>query len=174
VLIGFMYRLATGFRPRFAAPLLGWHAHGGRSQMTHVWLTGSLRTALANCMPVEALQAAILRYRFDPAGRPGSPESIPCPAAASAAANRSVRVGDNWFVRRRGVPTVTVRRGDRVTWRFTGREPHNVVSQGGPARFGSPTRRSGTYARRMTRSGTYTIVCTIHGGRDQRMRLVVR
>jgi plastocyanin len=95
-------------------------------------------------------------------------------AASALAASRSVRVGDNWFVRERGVPTVTVRRGETVTWRFVGREPHNVQVQRGPERFTSPTRDSGSYRRRMTRRGTYTIVCTIHGARDQRMRLVVR
>jgi plastocyanin len=95
-------------------------------------------------------------------------------AASAWAARRTVRVGDNYFVRSRGVPTVTVSRGDRVTWRFAGRDPHNVHAVRGPARFRSPTRQSGSYSRRMTRRGTYTIVCDIHGGRDQRMRLVVR
>jgi plastocyanin len=95
-------------------------------------------------------------------------------AASALAASRSIRVGDNWFVQRHGVPTVSVRRGDTVTWRFVGREPHNVQVQRGPERFTSPTRDRGSYRRRMTRRGTYAIVCTIHGARDQRMRLVVR
>jgi hypothetical protein len=94
--------------------------------------------------------------------------------AATALARRTVRVGDNWFVRPSGVPTVTVQRGETVVWRFTGRRRHNVTVRSGPVRFHSPTKRSGTYQRRMTRRGTYVIVCTIHGGRDQRMRLVVR
>jgi plastocyanin len=95
-------------------------------------------------------------------------------AASALAAGRSVRVGDNWFVQKRGVPTVTVRRGDTVTWRFVGREPHNVQVERGPERFTSPTRDRGSYSRRMGRRGTYTLVCSIHGARDQRMRLVVR
>jgi plastocyanin len=93
--------------------------------------------------------------------------------AATALARRTVRVGDNWFVRPSGVPTVTVQRGETVGWRFVGRRRHNVTVRSGPVRFRSPTKRSGTYRRRMTRGGTYVIVCTIHGGRDQRMRLVV-
>jgi hypothetical protein len=85
VLIAFMYRVRPGSRPRFAAPLLGWHSHrAGASQMTHVWLTGALRSALANCLPVAALEAAIPRYRFDPAGVSTSLESIPCPVEASS------------------------------------------------------------------------------------------
>ena len=33
---------------------------------------------------------------------------------------------------------------------------------------------SGSYSKRMRRSGTYTIICTVHGGGDQKMKLVVR
>jgi len=33
---------------------------------------------------------------------------------------------------------------------------------------------SGSYTRRMTRRGTYRIVCKIHGGADQSMTLRVR
>ena len=95
-------------------------------------------------------------------------------AASAIAATRTIRVGDNYFVRTRGVPTVTVHRGDRVTWRFAGADPHNVSVASGPVRFRSPVRRSGSYSRRMTRRGSYVIICTIHGARDQKMRLVVR
>jgi plastocyanin len=35
-------------------------------------------------------------------------------------------------VRSSGVPTVTVNRGDVVSWRFVGREPHNVRASKGP------------------------------------------
>ena len=62
VLVAFMYRmpLPDGW-PRFGRPSLGWHAHGGdkpgRSLMTHVWMTADLRSAIANCMPVAALEA---------------------------------------------------------------------------------------------------------------------
>jgi plastocyanin len=95
-------------------------------------------------------------------------------ATTALAARRTVRVGDNWFVRPSGVPTVTVDRGDTVVWRFIGRRRHNVTVRRGPVRFHSPTKRSGTYRRKMNRRGTYVIVCTIHGARDQKMRLVVR
>jgi plastocyanin len=95
-------------------------------------------------------------------------------AASAVAARRTLRVGDNWFVRPSGVPTVTVERGDTVVWRFIGRRRHNVTVRHGPVRFHSPTKRSGTYVRRVTRRGTYVIICTIHGARDQQMRLVVR
>ena len=94
--------------------------------------------------------------------------------ATAAAATRSVGVGDNWFVRSSGVPTVTVSRGDTVVWRWRGDAPHNVFVTSGPARFRSPVKRSGTYRRKLTRAGRYTIICTIHTGADQKMVLRVR
>lgn len=92
----------------------------------------------------------------------------------AVAATKTVKVGDNYYVRDSGVPTVTVRKGDRVTWRFVGDSPHNVTVTKGPARFSSPVKTSGTYSRKLTRKGLYTIVCTIHGAADQSMKLRVR
>jgi plastocyanin len=95
-------------------------------------------------------------------------------ASAAAATTRTVSVGDDYFVRASGVPTVTVRAGDTVRWNWVGRRPHNVRVTSGPIRFGSPTKRSGTFSRVLTRRGTYTIICDIHGARTQQMKLVVR
>lgn len=92
----------------------------------------------------------------------------------AVAATTTVKVGDNYFVRDGGVPTVTVRAGDRVTWRWTGDSPHNVVVTKGPARFSSPVKTKGAYSKKVTRKGVYTIVCTIHGAADQSMKLRVR
>ena len=97
------------------------------------------------------------------------------PAVAPAvAATRNVTVGDNWFVRPSGVPTVKVNKGDKVRWNFEGRSPHNVKKTKGPGpAFGSPTKESGSYTKTLRKRGTYTLVCTVHGPRDQRMKLVV-
>ena len=96
--------------------------------------------------------------------------------ATAVAATKSVTVGDNYFVRASGVPTVTVGRGDTVVWRFRGGSPHNVVTTRAPsgASFRSPVKSSGAYRRKLTRRGTYTIVCTIHSAADQKMTLKVR
>ena len=93
-------------------------------------------------------------------------------ATQALAATRSVKVGDDYFVRRGSVPTVTVRKGTTVTWRFTGRDLHNVKVSKGPAKFGSSYKDSGTFSKRVTRTGTYTIVCSIHQP-DMKMRLKV-
>jgi plastocyanin len=93
-------------------------------------------------------------------------------AAQALAATRSVKVGDDYFVRKGSVPTVTVRKGTTVTWRFAGKDLHNVKVSKGPAKFGSSYKDSGTFSKRVTRTGTYTIVCSIHQP-DMKMRLKV-
>lgn len=95
-------------------------------------------------------------------------------AATALAATKTVKVGDNWFVRTSGTPTVTVRAGDTVKWSWVGDSTHDVKVTKGPVKFRSPLKSSGTYRKKMTRKGTYTIVCTIHGKEDQAMKLVVK
>ena len=40
--------------------------------------------------------------------------------------DQRVKVGDNYFVRPSGVPTVTVSKGTKVKWVWTGNSLHNV------------------------------------------------
>ena len=94
-------------------------------------------------------------------------------AAAALGATRTINVGDNYFVKSSGVPGVTVKRGTVVRWRWVGRRRHNVRVARGPVRFRSPTQRSGTYRKRIFTAGRYVIICSIHGGRDQKMVLRV-
>jgi plastocyanin len=94
--------------------------------------------------------------------------------APAAAATKRVTVGDNFFVRDGGKPTVTVSKGTKVTWVWRGKSAHNVKVSKGPAKFGSSTMRSGRYSKKVRKAGRYTIVCTVHGPADQSMRLVVR
>jgi plastocyanin len=97
------------------------------------------------------------------------------PAVTPAvAATKNVTVGDNYFVRDGGVPTLTVNKGTKVRWVWKGKSSHNVKVAKGPARFGSATLRSGSFTKRVKKKGTYTLVCTVHGASDQSMKLVVR
>ena len=93
-------------------------------------------------------------------------------ATQALAATRSVKVGDDYFVRKGSIPTVTVTKGTKVTWRFAGKDMHNVAVTKGPARFHSSYKDSGIYSKRVTRTGTYTIVCSIHQP-DMTMKLRV-
>ena len=91
--------------------------------------------------------------------------AVPAAFAAQAlAASRSVKVGDDYFVRKGSVPTVTVRKGSTVTWRFRGSDLHNVAVTRGPVLFHSSYKDSGSFSKKMRRAGRYTIVCTIHSG----------
>jgi plastocyanin len=94
--------------------------------------------------------------------------------SARSATTRSIKIGDNYFVRSSGVPTVTVTRNTKVTWRWTGNAPHDVIVSSGPVKFKSKTQTEGTYSRKMTRRGTYKIFCQIHGPSDQSMVLRVK
>ena len=84
VLIAFMYRYPLDRRPSFGAPLFGWHTHGARpsNQMTHVWLTRHLRSALANCVPVAALERAVPGFRWSTPTQSGGHNTEPCPEEA--------------------------------------------------------------------------------------------
>jgi plastocyanin len=95
-------------------------------------------------------------------------------SAGPADSAQRIKVGDNYFVRPSGVPKVTVSKGTKVKWVWTGDSVHNVKVVKGPVRFGSNSKRSGSFSKRMRKRGTYTIICTIHGGGDQKMKLVVR
>jgi plastocyanin len=95
-------------------------------------------------------------------------------ASATSAGSRSIKIGDDYFVRPSGVPVVAVTRGTRVTWRWTGSSAHDVRVSRGPIRFHSRVQTEGTYSRVMSRRGTYKIYCEIHGAGDQSMVLRVK
>jgi len=94
--------------------------------------------------------------------------------ATSAPSATRVKVGDNFFVRPEGVPKVTVSKGTRVRWDWTGSSLHNVKAVAGPARFGSTSMTKGSYTKKLRKRGTYTIICTVHGASVQKMKLVVK
>jgi plastocyanin len=81
---------------------------------------------------------------------------------ALAATTRTVKVGDDYFVRDDTTPTVAIRKGDTVKWVWRGKHRHNVFQVGGPGHFHSPTRTKGTFTHRFTVRGTYRFQCTYH------------
>ena len=50
----------------------------------------------------------------------------------------------------------------KVEWEWEGHNQHNVTVTRGPVKFHSKTMSSGSFSKRLTRKGTYTIYCTIH------------
>jgi plastocyanin len=92
---------------------------------------------------------------------------------ALAAGTRSVKVGDNWFVRPGAAPTITVAKGTRVTWRWTGENLHDVAVVSGPTTFTSDFQTEGTFSKTLRRRGTYVLRCDVHR-KKMRMKVVVK
>src|SRR5688572_1798217 len=97
-------------------------------------------------------------------------------AATALAATKSVKVGDNYFVRSSGVPTVTINKGDRLKFNFAGNNPHNAKGVGiALGQACATVRKSGSCrSNALKKSGTCTIYCAVHGKGDQRMRVKIR
>jgi len=92
-------------------------------------------------------------------------------AIPAFAGTKSVKIGDNYFVRPANNATVTISKGSSLKFLWRGHAPHNVVKRRGPGgSFKSPVRTSGSWAHKFTRGGTYKLVCTIHSG----MKLTVK
>ena len=98
-----------------------------------------------------------------------------CRRVPALGGDQRVTVGDNYFVRASGVPTVTVAKGTRVKWVWKGkslaqREGHQAAR----SKFGSPSKTSGSLRQEDEQAGTYRLYCSVHGASDQSMKLVVR
>ena len=92
---------------------------------------------------------------------------------ATTAATKSLKIGDDWFVKKGSPSTITVKAGTKVTWKWTGHAPHDVSVVKGPKIFRSGDKVKGTYSVKVTKKGTYKIVCFIHQP-DMRMTLKVK
>ena len=82
-------------------------------------------------------------------------------AGAGGRSTAPIAVGDQCF----RPPRLTAKVGQRLTWRFTGVEPHSVTVANGPRGFssnylGNVTRRA--YSFTPTVPGTYRLTCLIH------------
>jgi plastocyanin len=83
--------------------------------------------------------------------------------AAFARTTRTIKVGDDFFVKKGKPSTVTVRRGTRVTFKWArGASLHNVHARKGPAKFRSAFKSGGSFSKVLFKQGTYTIFCDIH------------
>ena len=95
-------------------------------------------------------------------------------ASPALAATKTVKVGDDWFISKaKNHGTVKAKVGDTVKWKWVGDEPHNVTVTSGPVKFKSKTQPKGTYSKKVTKAGTYKIICTVHGAKAQSMVLKV-
>ena len=88
------------------------------------------------------------------------------PRAQSAA---TVSVKDNLF----SPSSLSVKRGATVTWKWKGKNSHNVVVASGPKKFQSSIKKSGSFSKKLTKKGTYSIICTLHVRQGMKMKLRV-
>jgi plastocyanin len=93
--------------------------------------------------------------------------ALAIPGTTHAAASRTVRVDHFAF----SPASLSVRAGTTVTWRFRDSATHNVTVRRGPARFHSRDIHRGSYSRRLTRRGTYKLICSIHPDMHQTIRV---
>jgi plastocyanin len=97
-------------------------------------------------------------------------------AAPAAAATKTVRIHDNFFVKDR----LTVRAGTTIVWRWPGAEEsgdvHDVKLKSGPKgvnKFHSEAAATEySFRRKLRRPGRYRVICTLH--EEMAMTITVR
>lgn len=85
----------------------------------------------------------------------------------AAGAGATVTVKDNRF----SPSYLSVTKGARVLFVWKGKALHDVKGSG-PASFCSSLQSKGSFSVKLTKKGTYGVVCTVHPG--MRMTLKVR
>jgi plastocyanin len=97
-------------------------------------------------------------------------------APAEAGTTRTVKVEDNFFAPKK--ITVNLNTTVRWTWPEDGGDVHDVKLESGPKgvkKFESDPGSGGySYRRKLSRAGTYKLLCTFHEDDDMRMTIVVR
>jgi plastocyanin len=79
---------------------------------------------------------------------------------ASTAATKTVKVSDNSYSR----SSITISKNDKIkfAWQNTDND-HNVKTKSGPATVSSETEDGNyTYTKKFTKTGKYSLHCTIH------------
>lgn len=110
----------------------------------------------------------------------GGSSSTSTPAQPTAAAQAtggsqgassliSVQVADNSF----SPENLTVPKGARVTWDWTGRNSHSVTGTFDGPSVESPVQKSGSFAFTFEKAGTFEYQCGVHGA-AMRARVTVK
>jgi plastocyanin len=113
-----------------------------------------------------------VRRRFPAAALAAAACAFPAAAAGSAA--KRIQVGDDYY----GPTKLTVKRGTTVKWVWLADNTNSHDVKLGKAPRGVKKFHSAkaatdyTFSRKLTKPGTYSIVCTLH--RDMKMTIRVR
>ena len=95
-------------------------------------------------------------------GPKASPEGVVPQRSATLPRTSVVSIFDNAFFRSRDRPTVRLRAGGVLTFRWASQQSHQVTVRSGPDSVVSPAKAAGVYSARLTKPGTYEFVCAIH------------
>ncbi|HEY3726057.1 MAG TPA: plastocyanin/azurin family copper-binding protein [Solirubrobacteraceae bacterium] len=79
-------------------------------------------------------------------------------AAFASSGSKHARVGDDFFK----PGHLVIRKGTKVSWKWTGSLSHNVTVRKGPVKFHSRTQAGGSFSHRFRKRGTYFLYCTLH------------
>ena len=92
------------------------------------------------------------------------------PAFATGGAHAASRHTVSFTHTRYHPGTLSINRGDTVTWLWTDKgHEHNVTAKG----FKSRTMTKGSFTVRFSRAGTFNYLCTIHVAEGMRGKVVV-
>ena len=80
---------------------------------------------------------------------------------------RQVAVKDDLY----SPKSITIKKGTKVVWTWKGKRRHNVTEAN--AKWGSATKRKGTFSHTFTKRGKYLVLCTIHAP-DMEMTIKVK
>ena len=105
-------------------------------------------------------------------GPVASPSTVAVKASTTPKRTESVSIFDNAFYDGGDRPTVRLRAGGVLTWRFASQQSHQVTVRRGPSPLRSPPQAAGAWSARLKRPGTYEFVCAIHAP-GMRMTAVV-
>ncbi len=89
-------------------------------------------------------------------------------SGASGRAGKTVQVDDDFF----SPTTVSISAGDKVKFKWVGKDDHNVTKKKGPGgSFASETtdQTGFKYKHKFKKAGTYKIICTVH--EDMKMKV---
>ena len=64
-----------------------------------------------------------------------------------------------------------MKRGTTLKFVWRGKHPHNVVVASGPKKFHSKMQTKGTFKAKVTKKGTYRIICQIHPGMTLKLKV---
>jgi plastocyanin len=82
-------------------------------------------------------------------------------AGEATAGKKTVKLGDNFFA----PPSLTVKKGTLVRFKWIGENDHNVVKKKGPGKSSASTTTDAPgihFKKRFKKTGNYKLICTIH------------